>query len=167
MKKAFFLFNTLVLLIIGIGHVFAQEDKTILPFIIVIDNEFPDAEIISSVVKLADSAGMVKDSIICQYGVGKITMLKSDFTRLFEFKRKRNNKIYFKFTKRQFHTGLDIVYNSFFAPFQINDTYTILRIYNANIKENQEKFFFKKGQPYIYQVVTPGFSTLLPVRRKE
>jgi len=166
MKKTLLIFVSLTL--VFILTVIAQEKKTSLPFIIVIDNEFPDgSDIVNSKLLVTDSLGNLQDSINCDYSIGKLLILKSDYQRLFKFKANSATRIYFQFIRRKLDLGTDFIYKSEFLANELNDQYIILRVFNAYNKESREKYYFKKGQSYIYQIITPGFATILHLLKKE
>ncbi len=115
---------------------------------------------------LSDSTGNIKDSILCDYDVGRLKMLRSDSARLFKLRHRPKIIIYFNVVKRDLKAGRDVSYKVYLAPFEINEEFIILRLYDADVEENNEKYYFKKGQNYIYQVLTPGFFRIMPVRGK-
>jgi hypothetical protein len=165
MKKALFSF----ILIIGFFSTSAQKSKS-LPFIIMVDNDLPDASVIlSSNFLITDSLNNKIDSLNCKYQIGRLTMSTTDYKSFINVRRNKAKwRIYFVFTYRHMHVGVnttDYNYKCEFFSFTINDEYMILKIFNSFDKESLEKLVFKDGKSYVYQMVTPGFNTLLPYKR--
>lgn len=162
----------LILILLTVGFtttLLAQGKNTSLPFIIVIDNEFVNlSDIINDHFLITDSIGTVKDSIMCDYTIGKLLMFKADYKRLFVFKRKPGLKIYFQFTwRRVLPVETDLTYKIQLIPLEINDDHMVIQIFNASNKENQQKYYFKQGRSYLYQILTPGYNRIMPLLKEE
>jgi len=168
-KLLFFLF-----LVFYVSISLSQERNNRMTFIIVIDNDLVDgSEIIDHKFLLKDSTGNIKDEINFDYQIGKLIMPQSDYDKL--FKIKSGYKLYAKFIDRRFDPDSDYTYeisiptkfiNEEYPTGFINTGYFILKIYNAFNAESRAKYYFKKDENYIYQLIIPGMATLIPKLRK-
>jgi hypothetical protein len=165
MKKITFIWIVLIS-VFAIEPVSAQNKQSELPLIIVIDNEFPIASIVSERFFVADSIKNVIDSMNCDYDVGRLKFEKLDFKRLFKARATSGNIFYLNFTWRNLKQEEELNYKIYFFPYEINEKYMIIKIFNADKEENQAKFIFKDRQKYVYDVISPGFMRFLPYRRK-
>lgn len=166
MKKSFLI---LIILVSGlITMASAQEQDALLPFILVIDNQFDDGSgIINSKFVVKDRVGNIKDSMICEYRIGKLLMFKKDYKRLFKIKEDTSLRFFFRFQHRKLDMGTDFNYNINFLPFQINNDYIVLKVFNQYDKENQQKYWFYKDKTYFYQIMNPGYIGSLPMLKKD
>ena len=159
MNKIFFL-----LLLFNSTTSIAQLENQRMTFLIVIDNEYPSSDIISSKFIVEDSTNNIKDQINFEYNVGKLIMSQIDYEKL--FKLKPGYKLFIKLVRRNLDLNTDYTYNAQIPKQFINDIYIIVRIYNRYDKENQVKYYFENEQTYISQIIIPGYRTILTTLKK-
>ena len=155
-------------------RVSGQEKTEHLPFILLIDNEVPDPSIIHGIFLIKDSLGVVKDSVDFDYQVAELKMTRADYNRF--FKIKQVYRIFIKFAQINLEAGTPDIYekqipnkylNGEYPNGFINKLYFIVKIFNKSNADSRSKYYFKKDENYIAQVIIPGFSTLLSILKKE
>jgi hypothetical protein len=170
MKKTILLLFAILSFII----VNAQDkaDK-ILPFVLLIDNEVPVYSDTHGVFLIKDSIGTVQDSVMFKYDVGVLSMIKTEYQKLFA--TKPPNQLSLKIYHLSFNADTTYVYekripieyiNGEYPHGYLNNEYFIVKIFNKFDADSRAKYYFKAGENYIILITIPGMGDVIPRLKK-
>ncbi len=153
---------------------FGQTETRSLPFILQVDDDFPDPSTIHGVFRIMDSTKNVKDSINFDYHIGRLVMSAADYERFVNFNQR--DRLWLRigklgddsYTRNWYEISIPTEYiNEEYPKGFINEEYIIVKIFNkSKNKECNKKYVFPNGKNYVSQIIIRGMSTIIPVWKK-
>src|ERR1700679_204702 len=115
----------IILLLFSFGFnnltVLAQEKTERVNFIITIDNEFPDADIIDGEILIKNSNGEIKNKITFNYNVGALWVSPPDYNKLFNVNK--GDDVFIRFKQKNLSLDTEYFYEKEIPPEWINSDY--------------------------------------------
>lgn len=151
-----------------------EKESKSLPFVLLIDNEVPTHSDTWGIFLIKDSVGTVKDSIMFDYEVGRLSMTKAEYNKLFKVKPVYN--IFLRISHLSTHVDTTYVYekkiwnkywNWEYPHGYMNEDYFIVKIFNKFDADSRAKYYFKPGQDYIVLITVGGMGDIIPLLKKE
>src|ERR1700749_3638406 len=127
-----------------------------LPFILQINDYFPDPSIIKGVFHIIDSNKTVKDSITFEYHIGRLVMATADYSRFINFNQ--HYQLLLKigelgadsYTWTWYEIAIPTKYINWEYPKGfINQEYFIVKIFNKSDEVSRERYVFPDDKYYI------------------
>lgn len=150
----------LVFLFLNTYSAMCQHRQKRMAFIITVDDDFPDiSDFSESKFLIRDIKSKVTSEIPFRYDVGQLLISENDYNKLFRINR--NDTVYIRLATRNYRLDTDYVYEEKIPTSMINDLYLIIKIYNKKKVENMANYIFPENKGYLFQVISPGFHTIL------
>ena len=154
MKKMILIF----FLFLVFKHSYSQEgSKYNINFIVMIDDKIPFQGNLS--VKFCIEDATIKDTAAVQYIPGNIAINDTILKRV-QSNNVKDIVLLMSYTKVCMGKTKTYNYQIEFRKSWLNQSFTILRIYNLDKKENRKIFFPLNGGEYTYEVDTPTGSQM-------
>lgn len=145
------------------SKIIAQNQRE-LTFVLLIDRSVPIASISDGYFEINDTIKHTKVTVPFKYQVGKLILAKDSYESLMSIYRAYDSYIFFKHISPVVNNN-KIQYKKHIPRGWLNETYTILNVYNYFDKESRSRYVMPK-RGYAISLEIPGISEYIVMRKR-